>query len=71
VVAEFRPETMHEAFENILCGGIIGTLIDCHMNWTASHHLLTRDGLDHPPCTVTASYRIDMKRPTPTGATVR
>ncbi|MCP3861335.1 MAG: PaaI family thioesterase, partial [Phycisphaeraceae bacterium] len=39
VVAEFRPETMHEAFENILCGGIIGTLIDCHMNWTASHHL--------------------------------
>jgi len=66
VVAEFRPETMHEAFENILCGGIIGTLIDCHMNWTASHHLMTRDGLDAPPCTVTATYRIDMKRPTPT-----
>ncbi len=33
VVAEFRPERWHEAFENILCGGIIGTLLDCHMNW--------------------------------------
>jgi len=70
VVAEFSPERWHEAFENILAGGIIGTLLDCHMNWTAAHHLMVRAGDDHPPCTVTASYRIDMKRPTPTGGPV-
>jgi acyl-coenzyme A thioesterase PaaI-like protein len=66
VVATFRPERWHEAFDGMLNGGIIGTLLDCHMNWTAAHHLLVRDGLEHPPCTVTASYRVEMRRPTPT-----
>jgi acyl-coenzyme A thioesterase PaaI-like protein len=70
VVAEFRPETWHEAFENILCGGIIGTLLDCHMNWTAAHHLMMRDGLDRTPVVLTASYRVEMRQPTPTGGPV-
>lgn len=65
VVCEWRAEPHHEAFPGMMNGGIIGTLLDCHCNWTAAHHLMTRDGKDHPPCTVTAEYSITLKRPTP------
>jgi len=66
VVAEFNPEQWQEAFTGMLNGGIIGTLLDCHLNWTAAHALMKRDGTDHPPCTVTADYAIKLLRPTPT-----
>jgi acyl-coenzyme A thioesterase PaaI-like protein len=36
------------------------------MNWTATHALMQRRGLDAPPCTVTASYSIRFIRPIPT-----
>jgi acyl-coenzyme A thioesterase PaaI-like protein len=65
-VAQWTPQPHHEAFEGILNGGIIGTLLDCHCNWTAAWHLMNQAGADHPPCTVTAEYTIRMKRPTPT-----
>lgn len=66
VVCSWQPETYHEAFPGMLCGGIIGTLLDCHLNWTATYHLMKKTGLDHPPCTVTADYAIKLMRPTPT-----
>ena len=66
VVATWQPETYHEAFPGMLSGGIIGTLLDCHCNWTAAWHLMNKAGLDHPPCTVTADYAIKLLRPTPT-----
>ncbi|HEV7397656.1 MAG TPA: PaaI family thioesterase, partial [Pyrinomonadaceae bacterium] len=66
VVADFQPEQWQEAFTGILNGGIIGTLLDCHLNWTATYAMMKRDGLDHPPCTVTADYSIKLLRPTPT-----
>ncbi|HEX4696385.1 MAG TPA: PaaI family thioesterase [Candidatus Udaeobacter sp.] len=66
VVAEWQPEKKYEAFDGVLNGGIIGTLLDCHCNWTAAYHLMKRAGEDHPPCTVTAEYAIKMLRPTPT-----
>src|SRR5215210_2680025 len=65
VVAEWTPETLHEAFPGILNGGIIGTLLDCHSNWTAAHHLMMKAGLDQVPCTVTAEYSIKLLSPTP------
>ena len=71
VVCEWRPAAHHEAFPGMLNGGIIGTLLDCHMNWTAAWHLMRRAGADKPPCTVTADYAIKLKRPTPTDAPVR
>jgi len=71
VVCEWQPHKMHEAFPGMLCGGIIGTLLDCHCNWTAATHLMLAQGLDAPPCTVTADYTIKMRRPTPTGDPVR
>ena len=66
VVAQWRPAAHHEAFPGVLNGGIIGTLLDCHCNWTAAWHLMQRAGADHPPCTVTADYHIRLQRPTPT-----
>jgi acyl-coenzyme A thioesterase PaaI-like protein len=70
VVADFEPQSWQEAFTGILNGGIIGTLLDCHLNWTATYALMKRDGSDHPPCTVTADYAIKLLRPTPTNTTL-
>jgi acyl-coenzyme A thioesterase PaaI-like protein len=71
VIAEFQPEKYQEAFDGMLSGGIIGTLLDCHCNWTAAWHLMNKLGLDHPPCTVTAEYSIKLRRPTPTDQPVK
>lgn len=49
----------------MLNGGIIGTLLDCHSNWTAAWHLMQINGLERPLCTVTAEYAIKLLRPTP------
>ena len=48
-------------------GGIIGTLLDCHGNWTAAIALMDESNLAEPPCTVTASYTVNLRRPTPVG----
>ena len=66
VVAEWRPEPKYEAFPGVLNGGIIGTLLDCHCNWTAAYHLMKQSGEARVPCTVTADYAIKLLRPTPT-----
>lgn len=71
VIAEWQPQTYHESFTGMLSGGIIGTLLDCHCNWTAARHLMNKRGLDHPPCTVTAEYAIKLLRPTPTDGAVK
>jgi acyl-coenzyme A thioesterase PaaI-like protein len=65
VVAKWYPEPHHQAFPGVLNGGIVGALLDCHSNWTAAWHLMQRQGLDHPPCTVTAEYAIKLLKPTP------
>lgn len=65
IVTRWRAESEHEAFPGVLNGGIIGSLLDCHCNWTATHHLMQKRGADHPPCTVTAEYSIKLLRPTP------
>lgn len=66
VVADWKPESFHEAFPGMLNGGIIGSLLDCHSNWTAAWHLMKKAGDSHPPCTVTAEYSVKLLRPTPT-----
>jgi uncharacterized protein (TIGR00369 family) len=70
VVAEWQPEQKYEAFPGVLNGGIIGTLLDCHCNWTAAYYLMKQSGADRIPCTVTADYAIKLLRPTPTGEPV-
>jgi acyl-coenzyme A thioesterase PaaI-like protein len=68
LVAEFTPGRQHEAFAGVVNGGILGTLIDCHANWTAAWHLMRRRGLDRPPTTVTLEYAVRLRRPTPSDA---
>ncbi len=65
-VASWTPQKYHEAFPGVLNGGIIGTLLDCHLNWAATHHLMLKASADSPPCTVTSDYAIVLKRPCPT-----
>ena len=70
VIATWRPQKMHEAFPGVLNGGIVGTLLDCHLNWTAAWHLMQKLGEAAPPCTVTAEYSVKLRRPTPTDAEI-
>jgi acyl-coenzyme A thioesterase PaaI-like protein len=65
LVAWWRPKPHHAAFENVLNGGIVGTLLDCHGNWTAAMRIMRDRGLDRPPGCVTAEYAIRLRRPTP------
>jgi acyl-coenzyme A thioesterase PaaI-like protein len=69
-VADWTPESHHEAFQGMLNGGIIGALLDCHSNWAATYHLMRAAGESSPPCTVTADYAVKFLRPTPSQAPV-
>jgi acyl-coenzyme A thioesterase PaaI-like protein len=69
-VATWTPQPHHEAFPGVLNGGIIGALLDCHMNWATAHHLMVRAGAESPPCTVTAEFSVRLLRPTPTDGPV-
>lgn len=71
VVAEWRARPEHEAFDGFLNGGILGTLIDCHSNWTAISALMARSGSPTPPSTVTAELSVRFRRPTPSDRPVR
>jgi acyl-coenzyme A thioesterase PaaI-like protein len=65
VVAHFLPKPHHQAFDSILSGGICGTLLDCHSNWTAAYAIMKHLNLHQPLCTVTAKYAVELLAPTP------
>jgi acyl-coenzyme A thioesterase PaaI-like protein len=69
-VAKWHSEPHHQAFPGMLSGGIIGTLLDCHSNWTAANFLMKKSGKSAPDCTVTANYAVKLLRPTPADATI-
>lgn len=71
VIAEWHPEPKFQAFPGFLYGGLIGSLLDCHMNWTAAWHLMQKHRSEEAPCTVTASYTVKFLRPTPFDKPVR
>lgn len=62
---EWSPEPHHQAFEGAVNGGIIGSLFDCHCNWTAAWHLMHATGATELPSTVTAEFSVRFRRPTP------
>jgi hypothetical protein len=70
VIAHFVPELHHQAFDNILSGGICGTLLDCHSNWCAAYHIMKLRKENSAPCTVTARYAVDLLAPTPMNTTL-
>lgn len=65
LVCRWEPAPHHQAFGGVLNGGICGTLLDCHSNWAAAHHLMTAAGDERLPCTVTADFHVRLRRPTP------
>ncbi len=71
VIADWQPRPEHEAFDGFVNGGILGTLIDCHSNWTAIAALLRRSGASEAPSTVTAEYSVRFRRPTPSNRPLR
>ena len=70
MICRWEPDLKYQAFPGVLYGGLIGCLLDCHCNWTASHHLMEKNSLSAPPCTVTAEFNLKFLRPTPTDAPV-
>ncbi len=71
LVCEWTPEPHHAAYATFLNGGVIGSLFDCHSNWAATWHLMRRDGLESPLCTVTADFQVRFFKPTPIDGPVR
>ena len=71
VVCEWTPQPHHEAFPGVLNGGIIGSLLDCHSNWTAIWHLMQLRKLAEAPAMVTMEYSVKLRRPTPTDGLLR
>ena len=67
LVCDWTPQPHHVAFEGIVNGGIIGSLLDCHSNWTAAVHLMKQRGAAELPATVTSDFHVTLKRPTPMG----
>src|SRR5512141_1424286 len=71
LVADWTPEPHHQGFPGSLNGGIVGALFDCHSNWTAAYHLMTKTGEKALPSTVTADFHVVLKRPTPSDAPLK
>jgi acyl-coenzyme A thioesterase PaaI-like protein len=65
VVAEWHARAEHEAFDGYVNGGILGTLIDCHSNWTAIAALQAAGWAADTPSTVTSELSVRFRRPTP------
>ena len=80
VTAVWEPRPVHQAVADVLCGGVIGTLLDCHAGaavWWWIHQqygawpssTVTPDA-DGGPTYLTAGYSIDLLRPTSIAAPV-
>jgi len=65
LVSTWSAEPHHQAFPGVLNGGIVGALLDCHCNWAAAMHLMKARNATEPPCTVTADFAVQLKRPCP------
>lgn len=70
IVCDWTPQPHHLAFPGVVNGGIIGSILDCHSNWTAAVHLMKKNTLDELPPTVTADFHVTLKRPTPMETTL-
>jgi acyl-coenzyme A thioesterase PaaI-like protein len=69
--AEFQPQPHHQAYNGMVNGGILGAILDCHMNWTAAWWLMRQAAAQSPPCTVTAEFTVRFSAPTPSDQVLR
>ena len=70
LVCDWKPEAHHLAFPGVVNGGIIGSILDCHSNWTAALHIMKARGATELPPTVTLDFHVTLKRPTPLDTTL-
>jgi acyl-coenzyme A thioesterase PaaI-like protein len=70
IVCDWTPQPHHLAFPGVVNGGILGSILDCHSNWTAAVHLMQKNALEELPPTVTADFHVTLKRPTPMDTTL-
>ena len=73
VVARFQPDIKYNAgFPNVVYGGLLAALIDCHSVWTAIAGTYRAEGREHgsPPTIsyVTGTLTVRFLRPTPMDA---
>ena len=73
-VCRWTPQPWHLSAPGVLCGGVIATLLDCHMATVATAHAYRSAGRPlgaelqdtAPPLVyVTATLRVDYLKPTP------
>lgn len=69
VMCDFTPTANHHRGSELLHGKIIGTLLDCHSNWTAIFHLMRTKGLQQAPSCVAVELKVVLRRPTLIGPT--
>ncbi len=66
VVMDWTPARRHEAVHGFINGGVIATLFDCHMAWTAAWEIAgADDSVDRLPLTVTAHIGVNYLSPRP------
>ncbi len=70
VVATFQPKPEHNAgFPNVMYGGLVASLIDCHSIWTAIATAYRAEGREHgslPAISyVTGTLNVRFLQPTP------
>jgi acyl-coenzyme A thioesterase PaaI-like protein len=66
VVLDWTPEPRHEAIHGFINGGVIATLFDCHMAWTAAWEIAgAGETAARLPLTVTAHIGVNYLSPTP------
>ena len=63
LVAEWQPQSHHEAAEGFMNAGIAGTLLDCHSNWAAAWFIGKHLDASELPSTVSAEYSVKLLRP--------
>lgn len=70
-VCRFTPEPFHTSLPGFVYGGLIASLVDCHGTGSAAEAAYRAAGRplgsDPPLRFVTASLRVDFRRPTPLG----
>jgi len=70
-VCRFIPQPHHTAIPGYVYGGLIASLIDCHGTGTAAAAAYAAEGrapgAEPPIRFVTASLKVDYRRPTPLG----
>ena len=71
-ICEWQPETHHQGWDGLTCGGIIATLVDCHCMATAMAYVIREEGraLDSEPYYrfATGSLSVRFIKPTPVNA---